>query len=103
MRPPTGSNNHHRRERAGRSPRSGQAAGQQDWLKDPHSIWYHRTSGIWQTVWLETVASTYVDCLRWTPNLERWEIGFEAWLGGRSGGGASAAGQDEGGRLPTRR
>jgi beta-galactosidase/beta-glucuronidase len=56
--------------------------GKQDWLEDPHSIWYHRTSGIWQTVWLERVSSTYIDRLRWTPNLERWEIGFEAWLGG---------------------
>ena len=56
--------------------------GKQDWLHDPHSIWYHRTSGIWQTVWLERVSSTYIDYLRWTPNLERWEIGLEAWLGG---------------------
>jgi hypothetical protein len=56
--------------------------GKQDWLKDPHSIWYPRTTGIWQTVWLECVPLTYVDWLRWTPNLERWEIGFEAWLGG---------------------
>ena len=56
--------------------------GKQDWLKEPHSIWYQRTTGIWQTVWLEVVSSTYVDFLRWTPNLERWEIGLEAWLGG---------------------
>ena len=56
--------------------------GKQDWLRDPHSIWYPRTSGIWQTVWLERVSSTYIARLRWTPNLERWEIGFEAWLGG---------------------
>jgi len=27
--------------------------GKQDWQLDPHSIWYVRTSGIWQTVWLE--------------------------------------------------
>ena len=26
--------------------------------------------------------STWIDRIRWTPNLERWEIGFEAWLGG---------------------
>jgi len=54
----------------------------EDWLQDPHSIWYQRTSGIWQTVWLERVSSTYIDCLRWAPNLGRWEIGLEAWLGG---------------------
>ena len=27
--------------------------GKQDWQADPHSIWYHRTTGIWQPVWLE--------------------------------------------------
>ena len=26
--------------------------GKQDWLLEPHSIWYPRTTGIWQTVWL---------------------------------------------------
>jgi beta-galactosidase/beta-glucuronidase len=56
--------------------------GKQDWQLEPHSIWYPRTSGIWQTVWLETVPSTWIDALRWTPNLERWEIGIEARLGG---------------------
>ena len=32
--------------------------GKQDWQAEPHAIWYPRTTGIWQTVWLETVAST---------------------------------------------
>ena len=31
--------------------------GKQDWLLEPHSIWYPRTTGIWQTVWLERVPS----------------------------------------------
>ena len=53
--------------------------GKQDWQLEPHSIWYPRTTGIWQTVWLETVAGHAASpSLRWTPNLERWEIGFEA-------------------------
>jgi beta-galactosidase/beta-glucuronidase len=56
--------------------------GKQDWQLEPHSIWYPRTTGIWQTVWLETVPAVYVERLRWTPNLERWEIGFEAWVSG---------------------
>ena len=59
-----------------------QPRGKQDWQLEPHSIWYPRTTGIWQTVWLETVPSTWIDRIRWTPNLERWEIGFEAWLAG---------------------
>jgi len=56
--------------------------GKQDWLPSPHSIWYPRTSGIWQTVWLEVVPATFIGKVRWTPNLERWEIGLEVWLGG---------------------
>jgi len=59
-----------------------QPRGKQDWQLEPHSIWYPRTTGIWQTVWLEIVPSTWIDRVRWTPNLERWEIGFEAWLSG---------------------
>lgn len=56
--------------------------GKQDWQLEPHSIWYPRTSGIWQTVWLEVVPQTYIERLRWTPHLERWEIGFEAFIRG---------------------
>jgi beta-galactosidase/beta-glucuronidase len=56
--------------------------GKQAWNPDPHSIWYPRTSGIWQTVWAERVPATWIDSLRWTPNLERWELGFEAWIDG---------------------
>jgi beta-galactosidase/beta-glucuronidase len=56
--------------------------GKQDWQLNPHSIWYPRTTGIWQTVWLEKVHANYIASLRWTPNLERWEIGFEAWTCG---------------------
>ena len=29
--------------------------GKQDWQLEPHSIWYPRTTGIWQTVWVERV------------------------------------------------
>jgi hypothetical protein len=57
--------------------------GKQDWLREPHSIWYPRTTGIWQTVWLETLPPCWIAGLRWTPNLERWELGLEIWIGGR--------------------
>jgi beta-galactosidase/beta-glucuronidase len=32
--------------------------GKQNWLLESHSIWYPRTTGIWQTVWLERVPAT---------------------------------------------
>ena len=56
--------------------------GKQDWQIEPHSIWYPRTSGIWQTVWLERVSRTYVEKIRWTPHVENFAIGFEARIGG---------------------
>jgi hypothetical protein len=52
--------------------------GKQDWQLEPHSIWYPRTSGIWQTVWMEVVPDTWIGTVRWTPNLARWEIALEA-------------------------
>ena len=55
--------------------------GKQDWLLHPHSIWYPRTSGIWQTVWMERVPQTHIGRIRWTPDLERWEIGCSVWCG----------------------
>ncbi len=56
--------------------------GKQDWQREPHAIWYPRTSGIWQTVWLEPVAASALRSLTWLPNLQRWEIGLEATIAG---------------------
>jgi beta-galactosidase/beta-glucuronidase len=56
--------------------------GKQDWQLQPHSIWYPRTTGIWQTVWLECVALTYIQKIRWTPNFDGFEIGCEITLAG---------------------
>jgi beta-galactosidase/beta-glucuronidase len=56
--------------------------GKQDWLLEPHSIWYPRTTGIWQTVWLERVPATRIRRICFTPNLTRWEIGLQVWLDG---------------------
>jgi len=56
--------------------------GKQDWRAEPHAIWYPRTTGIWQTVWLERVAATYINSLRWIANIERWEIAFSVFIGG---------------------
>ena len=56
--------------------------GKQDWLLEPHSIWYPRTTGIWQSVWMERVPSTWLDRLRWTPSLVAWELQLECWFAG---------------------
>ncbi len=56
--------------------------GKQDWQLEPHSIWYPRTTGIWQSVWLERVPHTYIEKIRWTPHVEGFSLGFEARIGG---------------------
>jgi Glycosyl hydrolases family 2, sugar binding domain/Glycosyl hydrolases family 2, TIM barrel domain len=60
-----------------------QPRGKQDWQLEPHAIWYPRTTGIWQSVWIEVVPETRIGSLHWTPNLERFEIVCEAKLEGR--------------------
>jgi beta-galactosidase/beta-glucuronidase len=57
--------------------------GKQDWKREPHSIWYPRTTGIWQTVWLEVIPSTFIQSISWTSNLKRWEIGLEGHIAGQ--------------------
>jgi beta-galactosidase/beta-glucuronidase len=42
-----------------------QPRGKQDWQREPHDIWYHRTTGIWQPVWLEAVPELSIQHLAW--------------------------------------
>lgn len=57
-----------------------QPRGKQDWLEQPHAIWYRRTTGIWQPVWAEWVSDTYVERIRWTPDISRGRMGVEVRL-----------------------
>ncbi len=45
---------------------------------DRGGIWYTATSGIWQTVWLESVPANYIKKMRLTPDFDnrclRWKI-----------------------------
>jgi hypothetical protein len=56
--------------------------GKQDWQLEPHALWYPRTTGIWQTVWVERVARTYMEKIRWTPKLAGFSLMFEARIAG---------------------
>jgi len=55
-----------------------QPRGKQDWLEKPHAIWYHRTTGIWQAVWLEPVPATHVTELQFTPDIATGTVKVEA-------------------------
>lgn len=46
-----------------------QPRGKQDWLPQQHVIWYHRTSGVWRTVWLERVPLTHFAEIRYRADV----------------------------------
>ena len=60
---------------------------------DPSGIWYTPTSGIWQTVWMEPVASDHVDSLKLTPDVAKSQLAVEA-RGVRDGVPITAAAYD---------
>ncbi len=43
-------------------------------VKNPHGIWYTPVTGIWQTVWAETVSSTYISETKQTPDVDKKSI-----------------------------
>jgi beta-galactosidase/beta-glucuronidase len=57
-----------------------QPRGKQDWRERPHDIWYERTSGIWQPVWVETVPATAMRDLAWSVDLPRASVALELEL-----------------------
>jgi beta-galactosidase/beta-glucuronidase len=44
----------------------------------PEGIWYTSVTGIWQTVWLETVPGTYIVSTKQTPDLDNKNISVSA-------------------------
>ena len=53
-----------------------QPRGKQYWESKPGYIWYHRTTGIWQPVWLEPLPALAIEEIRWTPDLDRFGVGL---------------------------
>jgi len=51
-----------------------QPRGKQYWEEKPGYIWYHRTTGIWQPVWLEPVPQIAIAEIRWTPDVDRFGV-----------------------------
>lgn len=44
---------------------------------NPQNIYYTPSSGIWQTVWLETVPETYIEGLVMTPDIDKGVLNLE--------------------------
>ena len=57
-----------------------QPRGKQDWREHAHVIWYNRTSGIWQPVWLEAVPAVAVESVHWSTDPRTASITAELQL-----------------------
>jgi beta-galactosidase/beta-glucuronidase len=57
--------------------------GKQDWREEPHVIWYHRTTGIWQPVWLEAVPDDHIAGLAWGSDVPSGRVDLELTVGRR--------------------
>ncbi len=60
--------------------------GKQDWRAQPHGIWYHRTTGIWQSVWTETVPALRLLDVEWTPEITNASVRCGLTLSARPAG-----------------
>ncbi|GAA0557890.1 glycoside hydrolase family 2 protein [Chitinophaga japonensis] len=47
-------------------------------VTNPQGIWYTPVTGIWQTVWLEPVAATYIASLKPTPDIDNKTLSLQA-------------------------
>ena len=57
------------------SDRGEQPRGKQ--IANPHGIWYTPVTGIWQTVWLEPVATQYITNLKTPPDIDNNSVKVE--------------------------
>jgi beta-galactosidase/beta-glucuronidase len=62
-----------------------QPRGKQYWGEHPTGIWYDRTSGIWQTVWLEPTPASFIRRLHLTPDLDAGTLHVRAEVDGDAG------------------
>jgi beta-galactosidase/beta-glucuronidase len=46
-------------------------------VKRPNGIWYTPVTGIWQTVWLESVPKTYIISTKQTPDIDQQSLSIE--------------------------
>lgn len=59
-------------------------------VNKPHGIWYTPVTGIWQTVWLEEVSTSYIRAVQITPDVDQSAVQILV----ESAGGTLAAGPE---------
>ncbi len=67
--------------------KGGQAIGKQ--RLNPTGIWYTASSGIWQTVWLEPVAKSYIENYRVEPDIDKSRLLVKVETAGQNKGFAT--------------
>jgi beta-galactosidase/beta-glucuronidase len=63
-----------------------QPRGKQYWEEESASIFYTRTTGIWQTVWLEPVNEMHIVSFKVIPDIDKSEIRLTSLVQGQSPG-----------------
>ncbi|HLT89251.1 MAG TPA: glycoside hydrolase family 2 TIM barrel-domain containing protein [Sphingobacterium sp.] len=53
---------------------------------DPYGIWYTPVTGIWQTVWLESVPETHIVATKHTPDIDQHVLWIETEISGSKAG-----------------
>jgi hypothetical protein len=51
-------------------------------VNDPEGIYYTPTTGIWQTVWIESVPAAHIEALKITPDVDTSSVTIQATLTG---------------------
>ena len=54
-------------------------------VRRPQGIWYTPTTGIWQTVWLETVPQSYINSFKIVPNIDEGTLTVGVDVAGTEG------------------
>ncbi|OMF21179.1 glycoside hydrolase family 2 [Paenibacillus sp. FSL H8-0548] len=56
--------------------------GKQYWKEKSEQVFYTRTTGIWQTVWIEAVNAAHVEHVRLTPDIDSNKIHIRSYIKG---------------------
>lgn len=59
--------------------RTDQPIGKQSWKDSNFLCWYSRTTGIWQSLWMEFVSDYYIDRVQMTPDIDRGQLIVESF------------------------
>ncbi|WP_173915430.1 glycoside hydrolase family 2 protein [Halobacillus sp. Marseille-Q1614] len=57
-----------------------QPVGKQSWKSDNFLCWYSRTTGIWQSVWIEELSPLHIEDIKMTPRIEESKLNVDARL-----------------------